>query len=146
MGEVNLSDMFMALYRTRMKTHRWYIGLFPQDLDIYINNAWLLYRREFSLLKENPKSSMPLKKFRISVAKGLFQTNKIKGHPSNSEAAQPSKKIKNPVKPRPEHDSRLDKLDHFPIFQQKGRCRNCKFGQTNVFCRKCNIRLCLIPD
>lgn len=147
MGGVDLADMFIALYRTGMKTHRWYMGLFSQVLDICVNNAWLLYRRDNKLLEQNPKQIMRLKKFRTSVARSLYQTNKVKrGRPSTSEAPQPSKKIKTPVEARPEDDSRFDKLDHFAIFREKGRCRNCTSGQTYVFCRKCNVRLCLLPN
>lgn len=147
MGGVDLADMFVALYRTGMKTHRWYMGLFSQMLDICLNNAWLLYRREAKLLEEDPKSVISLKKFRICVSKSLFHTNKVRvGRPSNREVPQPSKKIQRPVDPRPQDDSRFDNTGHFPVFQTKGRCKNCKTGQTQVFCNKCNIRLCLLPN
>lgn len=147
MGGVDLADMFIALYRTGMKTHKWYMGLFSQALDICVNNAWLLYRRDCSLLEEDSRTVLRLKQFRLSVAKSLFHTNKVrKGRPSNLDAPQPLKKIQNPVEPRPQEDSRYDTVGHFPVFQTKGRCRHCKAGQTAVFCRKCNIRLCLVPN
>jgi len=52
MGGVDLADMLVALYRTGMKTHRWYLAVFSQILDICVNNAWLLYRRDMQLRKE----------------------------------------------------------------------------------------------
>ncbi|XP_045451964.1 piggyBac transposable element-derived protein 3-like [Melitaea cinxia] len=48
MGGVDLADMLVALYRTELKGHRWYLVLFSQILDICINNFWLLYRHENS--------------------------------------------------------------------------------------------------
>lgn len=46
MGGVDLADMLVALYRTEMKTRRWYMSIFSQIIDICVNNAWLLYRRD----------------------------------------------------------------------------------------------------
>ncbi|CAH4034370.1 unnamed protein product [Pieris brassicae] len=43
MRGVNLADM-LALYRTGIRSHRWYMNIFSQLLDICINNAWLLRR------------------------------------------------------------------------------------------------------
>lgn len=63
----DLADMFIALYRTEMRSHRWYIPLFSQLLDICVNNAWLLYRRE---AKES--KFLKLKEFRCTKVKVLF--------------------------------------------------------------------------
>lgn len=147
MGGVDLADMLIAIYRIRFKTHRWYMSIFSQIIDISINNAWLLYKRDSNILQENPKTVIPLKQFRIKLAKSLLQADRVKrGRPSNEQLPLTSKKIKNPVKPRPQDDIRLDHLDHFPIYGAMGRCRNCKKGQTAIFCSKCNIRLCLVQN
>ncbi|CAG4960799.1 unnamed protein product [Colias eurytheme] len=50
MGGVDLSDMLIAIYRTYYKAHKWYMAIFSQLLYISVNNAWLLYRREYGLL------------------------------------------------------------------------------------------------
>lgn len=55
MGVVDLFDMLVSLYRTGMKTRRWYFGIFSQIIDVCVNNAWLLYRREMNMKKKNPK-------------------------------------------------------------------------------------------
>ncbi|KAG5885248.1 hypothetical protein JTB14_025945 [Gonioctena quinquepunctata] len=39
MGGVDLADMLLALYRTGFRSHRWYMSIFSQVLDICINNA-----------------------------------------------------------------------------------------------------------
>nr|CAI5858404.1 unnamed protein product [Callosobruchus analis] len=49
MGGVDLMDMLVSLYRTRLKSRRWYLSIFAQMVDLCMNNAWLLYRREKSL-------------------------------------------------------------------------------------------------
>lgn len=43
MGGVDLADMLISLYRTPLKTRRWYLGIFAQLIDICVNNGWLLY-------------------------------------------------------------------------------------------------------
>jgi hypothetical protein len=77
MGGVDLSDMLVALYRTGLKTHKWYMAVFSQLLDICINNAWLTYRRDCNQLKE--KKIMRLKEFRINVAIALSRKENLKG-------------------------------------------------------------------
>lgn len=144
MGGVDLSDMLVALYRTALKTRRWYMGIFSQILDICVNNAWLLYRRECAL--KNTPSDLNLKQFRLRVAEGLQLQGKIKrGRPSSQELGeQLPKKIRKPVTTRPGEDIRHDMVGHFPVFTSKGRCKLCVKGQTSVICRKCNQRLCFV--
>lgn len=55
MDGVDLSDMFVALNRTGLKSHKWCMSLFSQMLDICINNAWLLYRRDCRKLHEKKR-------------------------------------------------------------------------------------------
>lgn len=76
MGGVDLSDMLVALYRTGLKTHKWYMAVFSHLLDICVNNAWLTYRRDCYQLKE--KQIMRLKEFRIHVAIALSGREKPK--------------------------------------------------------------------
>ena len=42
MGGVDLSDMLISLYRTQVKTKRWYIKILFHSVDIAKVNAWLL--------------------------------------------------------------------------------------------------------
>ncbi|CAK1601971.1 unnamed protein product [Parnassius mnemosyne] len=62
MGGVDLADMLIALYRTQIKSRRWYMGIFAQMLDISVNNGWILYRRYCA--QKNLKKTMSLKEFR----------------------------------------------------------------------------------
>ncbi|KAE9528741.1 hypothetical protein AGLY_012316 [Aphis glycines] len=39
MGGVDLADIFVSLYRTSIKSHRWYLAIFSQLLDNGVNNV-----------------------------------------------------------------------------------------------------------
>ncbi|KAK9977045.1 hypothetical protein ABG768_018866 [Culter alburnus] len=124
MGGVDLADMMVALYRTPAKSHRWYMSLFWQMADIALNNAWLLYRRDAKSLGEVKHKK--LKTFRLEVADGLIHAGKKKARPSKPrEDDVPTKYIQRPVTPRPVDDIRYDKVDHFPVFTDRGRCKLC---------------------
>lgn len=143
MGGVDLADMLIELYRTPLKSKRYYLRLFAQILDIGVNNAWLLYRRECNLL--GVKDDLALKDFRSLVSDALMRAHKPKrGRPSCGDA--PSKKIKHHVQPRPSLEVRYDGVGHWPVFGKKGRCRHCPTGQTQVQCTKCAMNLCFVPD
>ncbi|XP_030257616.1 piggyBac transposable element-derived protein 3-like [Sparus aurata] len=80
MGGVDLADTMIALYRTPAKSHRWYLAIFWQMVDIAVNNAWLLHRRDAAPLGQKRHC---LKNFRLDVAKGLIYPEKQKrGRPS----------------------------------------------------------------
>jgi len=146
MGGVDLSDMLVALYRTGLKTHKWYMAVFSQLLDICINNAWLTYRRDCNQLKE--KKIMRLKEFRIHVAIALSgkEKPKVGRKPNKNNQMEHVQKIRRTVIPRPISDIKFDRFDHFPTRVSKGRCRHCKKGQTVYICTKCDTRLCTLKN
>lgn len=81
MGGVDLADMLGDLYRTPLKSRRYYLRLFGKLLDICANNAWLLSRWDAEL--HGASQTMPLNDFRAIVAKALLSANKKKrGRPS----------------------------------------------------------------
>lgn len=133
MGGVDLADMLIALYRTEMKAHRWYIPLFSQMIDICINNAWLLYRRE-----SNCPKTMKLKDFRCAIADSLLTVDRVVQN-INTE-------VKKIVTHENHMDVRYDQVGHMPSFASKGRCKFCVKGQTKYICVKCQVRLCLVED
>ncbi|CAM4659889.1 unnamed protein product [Leuciscus chuanchicus] len=119
------------------------MGIFWQIVDIAVNNAWLLHRRDAAALGQKHQC---LKDFRLDAARGLIYLEKQKrGRPSKgNEDNTPEKVIKQPKVPRPVDDMRYDRIDHFPILSVKGRCRMCQDGQTSIMCQKCKVRLCLV--
>lgn len=115
MGGVDLADMFVALYRTGLKSHKWYMSLFSQMLDICVNNAWILYRRDCKALSEKHKR---LKEFRHEIGIALTSKDKprLGRRPLEKPYDFPAKKIKNEIAPRPYDEIRYDKVDHCPDF------------------------------
>lgn len=143
MGGVDLADMFVALYRTGIKSKRWYLGIFSQFLDICINNSWVLYKEDFDRNKENGKR-MPLKDFRIMISEGLLHKNRIRGRPSNLLKSTENRPSRSPAITKPCVDMQYDPYGHFPIFSAtRGRCKLCVKNQSFVECSKCKVRLCL---
>lgn len=143
MGGVDLADMLIALYRTPFRGHRWYLPLFSQMIDICINNAWLLYRRDH----QKDLKPICLKKFRMQIHEGLL---KFERTPSNTAQTVPpissDKIIKAPAVLRPPDAIRFDQIGHMPVCSPKGRCKFCSKGQTRISCQKCKLRLCLVPE
>lgn len=138
MGGVDLAGMLIELYRTPLKSKRWYLRLFAFSIDLCVVNAWLLYRRETGDRKTS------LKLFRADIANALMTSNKRKaGRPSTDEALpQPKKKATIPI---PVQDTRYDCVDHWPEYGAKGRCRYCPKGYSTVRCTKCGLVLCFVP-
>uniref|UniRef100_W5MXA2 PiggyBac transposable element-derived protein domain-containing protein n=1 Tax=Lepisosteus oculatus TaxID=7918 RepID=W5MXA2_LEPOC len=132
MGGVDLADMMIALYRTPAKSHRWYLSIFWQLIDIAVNNAWLLYRRDATAI--GPGKLNKLKSFRLDVAKGLI-------YPGN-ESDAPVRVVKQPKVPWPIGEMHYDVNSHYPILSVKGTCRMCPDGQTSIMCQKCNFHIC----
>ena len=147
MGGVDLSDMLISLYRTRIKTKRWYLKLLFHCVDIAKVNAWLLYRRYAMQLAipKNRKSS--LLKFTTSISTSLMKRNTVPkvGRPLKRSSVD-SDKSQGPLRkitPNPQVDVRLDCVGHWPEYRDnKRKCRRCKVGQSRVYCMKCDICLC----
>ncbi|KAE8301015.1 hypothetical protein D5F01_LYC01165 [Larimichthys crocea] len=117
MRGVDLADMMISLYCTPAKSHRWYLAIFWQMVDIAVNNAWLLHCRDAALLGQKHQS---LKDFKLDVAKGLIYLGKQKrGRPSKgNEDNTPPRVIKQPKVPRPVDDMKYDGNDHLPILKR----------------------------
>ena len=143
MGGVDLADMLIALYKTEYKSHRWYMNIFSQLLDICVTNAWLLYKRDYQLT-ENKECKTLLKVFRQDIAISLTKYNRaIKSRPSK-ENINARKSYRQSLQIKPKDDFKFDNIGHYPIFRTKGRCRYCPKGQTSITCIKCDMRLCFV--
>ncbi|XP_064468275.1 piggyBac transposable element-derived protein 2-like [Ornithodoros turicata] len=141
MGGVDLAGMFVELYRTPLKSRRYYLKLFAQLIDICVNNAWHLYRRA----PRRITATEGLQGNRATVTKALLAANKKKSG-RLSPSCQPQQKIKRPKIPMPQDDIRYDGVGHWQGFAAKGRCRYCPWGQTRIICTKCGVLLCFMAD
>jgi len=154
MGGVDLLDSLVGLYRTRIRSKKWYHRIFFHFMDVVIVNSWLLYKRmnqaQDSSLAQKP---MRLLEFKEKVAealcrlgKDLTQTRK-RGRPAAADVSieQPSSSKKRKIAvPQPSSDIRHDNVGHWPKWSP-GRL-NCRrtgcTGTTRVICTKCKIGLC----
>lgn len=144
MGGIDLSDMLVAMYKTPLRSHRWYLPIFGYIVDAAVANAWLLHKRESKMLDKHP---IPLKSFRCEIASTLVKVNKKVrvGRPLSTNKNNPAKKAR---KGTPSTDVRYDCLDHWPMpmgseAQSRGRCAYCPKGVSGFKCTKCDVFLCL---
>ncbi|KAJ8869570.1 hypothetical protein PR048_028561 [Dryococelus australis] len=121
MEGVDLTVMPIAPYRTPLKTSRWYLAIFAPPLDICVNNACLLMRREHQVRKM--KHKMSLEDFRIQLFESVILKKSVRGRPSKTTSIATIQRIKTPMKPRLSDEVRLDTVGHFPVFASRGRCK-----------------------
>ncbi|XP_031356899.1 piggyBac transposable element-derived protein 2-like [Photinus pyralis] len=147
MGGVDLNDMLVALYRTRIGVKRYYLKIFFHLMDISIVNSWLLYRRDCRL--HDITSYKKLVVFRSEIGHAFLQSlskdRKRVGRPSSRESS-PQLQRKRTVNPQPIDDVRYDGREHWPVhIEPKQRCRSCQ-AYSRLACEKCKIPLCLTKD
>lgn len=146
MGGVDLNDMLVSLYRTKLGVKRFYLRIVYHLMDICIVNAWLLYRRDCNL--NGASNFKRLVTFRAEIAHALLQQNsrpRKRGRPTSEHIDVPPRK--RPVNPRPLDDVRYDGYCHWPEhIEPKKRCRECVKAYTRMSCSKCKMPLCITKD
>ncbi|KAJ8416033.1 hypothetical protein AAFF_G00380550 [Aldrovandia affinis] len=154
-GGIDKSDMLVHLYRTPLKSKRWYMRLFAYAIDVSLTNAWLIYRRDCKALAVD---SLPLKHFRIQVFKDASSEKPVTSRPRRSAAGSPSPTAADVPKPVRGHSShtpanfvRFDEsLFHAPVYTNRQTCKNCSrkgnILRSNVACLVCKVHLCLKPS
>uniref|UniRef100_A0A671TTC3 PiggyBac transposable element-derived protein domain-containing protein n=1 Tax=Sparus aurata TaxID=8175 RepID=A0A671TTC3_SPAAU len=149
MGGVDLLDSLIALYRTKIRSKKWYQRIVFHMLDLTLVQAWLLYRGDCqSQMPENVQ--LPLLDFKIQVAKCLCMENKVsnkrKGRPSHAVVVEKNKR--GPQSFVPQDPVHRDRTDHWPVHSpEKGRCKvpGCK-GIVRSRCSKCAVFLCFTAE
>ena len=152
MGGVDLLDSLIGLYRTKIRSRKWYHRVFFHLMDLTVVNAWLLYRR---CSQANGKQ-LTLHDFKADVAEGLCKQGKHepksravkRGRPSSSREDDVTVKRRKPgLAPHPCSDVRHDGVGHWPEWRQvRAMCRfeGCKCV-SRVVCTKCRVSLCHNP-
>lgn len=149
MGGVDKADFLISLYRTPVKSKKYYMKLIFHMLDMLMVNSWLLYKRDVNALKLKRKEILSLSEFKMKAAFALMKEGKVpkRGRPSN-ENPPPLKKKCFARTSQPEESVRFDNVAHYPRIDKARRiCRlnGCE-GRTNVVCTKCNVHLCLYKN
>uniref|UniRef100_A0A336M992 CSON012399 protein n=1 Tax=Culicoides sonorensis TaxID=179676 RepID=A0A336M992_CULSO len=136
MGGIDRADQNIALYRTSIRSKKWYFCLIAHLIDVCINNAWLLYNSE-----QKPIDHLT---FRRKVASELLQSNtRINIRPGRHSTKRGT-------------GVRFDGSEHYVASleynevsgkKQQLRCRSCDKKATTK-CNKCDVALhvdCFIP-
>uniref|UniRef100_A0A672I0K1 PiggyBac transposable element-derived protein domain-containing protein n=1 Tax=Salarias fasciatus TaxID=181472 RepID=A0A672I0K1_SALFA len=85
MGGIDKSDMLVHLYRSPMKSKRWYMRLFAYAIDVSLTNAWVIYKRDCKALGVD---GLSLKNFRIQVFRSASTRRPVMSRPRRSSAFQ----------------------------------------------------------
>ena len=150
MGGVDICDMLLSLYRIRQRTNKFHIVYYL--LGISVTNGWLLYHRHQNQKNIPEKNQLSMLEFQTAIANDLRSAGKLAsasrpswGRPSFTTTVKaPLKKHRTPTVPDPSNNTRFDKLDHFPVFQEKQqRCRKLRTGYRFIKCQKCRVALYL---
>ena len=77
MGGVDKMDALMGFYRMFFRSHKWPNRIFFHFMDLCLNEAWLLYRRDFESVREVEKDRpLTLYQFKSVVSYTLRNQNK----------------------------------------------------------------------
>lgn len=128
MGGTDLMDECIATYRIGIRSKKWYWSIFTWILDVAINNAWLLYRKNY------PKTSNL--EFRRELVQVYFSRYGV--------APKTPGPVRTSISRQVVSDIRYDGMHHYVISCNRRRCAgtNCKsFGRT--MCSKCDVGLCV---
>ncbi|XP_067945032.1 piggyBac transposable element-derived protein 2-like [Watersipora subatra] len=143
MGGIDILDSFLAKYRFRIRSRRWYIYLFCHFLSVALVNSWLMYKRECRLLQLPDKKMLLQRKFQAIVAECLVSvdSDKKRGRRTSSNPLITKQKVVNILCA----DVRKDQVAHWPAKSEtRGRCKLCETNNTNTMCSKCGVRLCFV--
>lgn len=154
MGGIDKSNMLVHLYRTPMKSKRWYMRLFAYAIDVSLTNAWILYRRDCKALGVNSQS---LKHFRVQVFQSASRQRSAMSSSRGSSACLDSSTNSNgdviPMSVRghrsntPNEALRFDlSMFHAPVYGKRQTCKHCSrkgnIYRSNMVCRICKVHLC----
>lgn len=141
MGGVDSMEALLGRYHIRNKTNSASRRLFNHFIDMSVVNAYLLFRRV-----HGNKYNLP--DFRESIAEALCPKRNVSlGRPKNQRQNNLGRRNRTY---HPVSDIRFDNQGHTAdIMDRKGK-RTCKWegcnSQTQIYCMKCNVNLCLTPE
>ena len=75
MGGVDLLDSLIALYRTKIKSKKWYHRLIYHFVDMVVVQSWLLYRCHSNEMHVDQKDQQRLLRFKPELAYSLSKSS-----------------------------------------------------------------------
>lgn len=153
MGGVDLMDSLIALYRTKIRSKKWYLCIYFHLMDMLCVNAWLLYRRDPKAYGQPKREELSLRLFKTSVAEVLCKEGTTsqgkRGNDQVLESFSLNLRGKGIKKEQQCHILRSGEMA-LPTggfyAEKQGRCKNegCT-AQTRVMCEKCAVYMCFTP-
>ena len=134
MGGVDISDQRKECYEIDHRSrYKYYLKLFFDQTDTAISNAYIVYKQ----MKDVP--SMSSKDFRLKIVHGLVGQFSSRSKPRFESAKSKKRKLLQPSS---------NGIPHLPIVKSnRARCTFCSSNEndcrSNVFCRICDVALCL---
>ena len=134
MGGVDKADMFLSLYRTKMRTRKWYHRIAFHLISLAVVNAFVVYRQL--------GGTGALLDFHTDVCRSLLQGEDCIG--SDEETVSPAKKVRSLKASTIPMSVRHDNIGHWPMKATVGRCKmqGCT-SRTLFICSKCQVYLCV---
>ena len=125
MGGVDLHDQFVANYRVRIRSKKWWWPLFIWHVNSAAVNAWLLYRKlghDVTLLE--------------FIRSCVLETIAIHGTDPSRPGTRPMPMVGSAATSQ----ARCDGVGHWPAkaSSKYGRCRHCH-GRSAYVCVKCSV-------
>jgi len=136
MDSVDKCDMFLALYRTKLRTRKWYLRIAFHLFSLASMNSWILYQAL--------GGKDPLVKFLIALS-----TDLITGRPTDEDddVEQENKKPEFRKACQVITNQRYNKFDHWPKQIMSKNAQRCKLEgckrKTRFWCTKCKVYLCI---
>ena len=142
MGGIDLQDMLQSLYQIDRKSNKYYMRIVYYLFGIAMQNSWIQYRKSLHSSEDIPGRRMSLKEFLVKAATSLTKAGKPTerqgvGRPRSVSNRRQLNELTVPS------SVRFDKMDHFPLHCQRGRCQYCPSGFSRWQYQKCQVHLCL---
>lgn len=136
MGGVDKCDMFLALYRTKLKTKKWYHRIAFHLLSVAVINAFIIYK------EVGGKGS--LLHFLIDVCRSLCASVEEQSDSDSDGPLDLTRRRSLSAKDVPSH-IRYDRRNHWAIQHMDPQtCKQdgCK-RRSRFYCTKCQLYLCV---
>ena len=149
MGGIDLMDSLLGHYRIFFRGKKCFLRIFFHFLDLALNNAWLLYCRDFrqSETSSSTGKHMTLYEFKSNVSYCLRNQSRPLAKVGRPISVAKDMRIRTSKRKAPPASVIEDQKDHFPVsLAKRGTCRNtpCK-GSVVTYCVKCQVYLCIGP-
>lgn len=134
MGGVDKADMLLSLYRTKMRTRKWYRRIAFHLISLAVVNSFVVYRQL--------GGTGSLLDFHVDICRSLLQGENNIG--SDEEDTPPAKKTRSLKASMVPQSVRSDNIVHWPLKSTINRCKmdGCS-SRTMFICSKCQVYLCV---